>query len=390
MQLDFHYYATYCAACIAGCSHEEAIKIAYSAQFTDCCSRTLLQKIGGPLSAATTQLQLEMMEARSDAASLRDITRIWSSFHFLPGDLYAEKKCSKRFLHKYRMICNTDSALLVDTVELARGKGPEAAGIAMHILADTWAHRYFAGTPSLVINNTNYDFYEIVGEGEEQFERKVRFSHNPSSADNLEKSIYVNTLFQGNESSVMNLGHGRAGHLPDYGFARYRYMPAWGDYMEILKDNPSDYMCAFGQMVYALKCLLADGGRFETGRHGEEDIAPWRDRIRDLLIIRRYDAGQDWKALGEELSGCQIEDFDEEKYQKEYMDADPEGKDDTFLGRYILAALAQKSMVTNRIFQSGNRLAGFSIDFEKSGLRGNRDFYRLAKKRDRSKKDDQN
>jgi len=89
MQMDFHYYATYCAAFLAGCSHEDSLDIAYSAQFVDCCTRTLLSKLKAPLSAATTQLQLELMNARTDLLGLQDITRIWSSFHFLPGNLYA-------------------------------------------------------------------------------------------------------------------------------------------------------------------------------------------------------------------------------------------------------------------------------------------------------------
>ena len=42
----------------------------------------------------------------------------------------------------------------------------------------------------------------------------------------------------------MCLGHGRAGHLPDYSFMRYRYLPAWGNYEEIIKNNPEDYMHA--------------------------------------------------------------------------------------------------------------------------------------------------
>ena len=52
MQLDFHYYATYCAAALAGYTHEESLEIAYSAQFVYCCTRTLLSKIGGPPSAS--------------------------------------------------------------------------------------------------------------------------------------------------------------------------------------------------------------------------------------------------------------------------------------------------------------------------------------------------
>ena len=66
MQLDFHYYATYCAAYLAGYSHEESMDICYSAQFVDMCSGTLLKKIRGPVEAATTQLQAESMEAKND------------------------------------------------------------------------------------------------------------------------------------------------------------------------------------------------------------------------------------------------------------------------------------------------------------------------------------
>ena len=89
----------------------------------------------------------------------------------------------------------------------------------------------------------------------------------------------------------------------------------------------------------------------------------------------------DWKALGERLSGCEIEDFELEKYQREYLEAGERGKDDSFLGKFFLAALAQKSMVTNKIFQSGNRLAGYSVDFRKKGFRGIKDFQRLVEQR---------
>lgn len=46
MNLDFHYYGTYCAAMEAGYAKEEAKKIAYFAQFVDECTATLLEKNG--------------------------------------------------------------------------------------------------------------------------------------------------------------------------------------------------------------------------------------------------------------------------------------------------------------------------------------------------------
>ena len=382
MQEDFHYYATYCAAYLAGWSHEESMEICHSAQLVDHCSRILLKKLGGPSSAATTQLQPELADSGSDPVSIQDMTRIWASFHFLPGDLNAPKeKCSKRYRNKYRLICGPNGDLLVDTVKLAKDRGTQAAGVAMHVLADTWAHSYFAGTPSLVINNTNHFFYELLPAEDGFEERRISFNHNPQSTDDPEEGRYTNSVFQSSEISIMNLGHGRAGHLPDYSFMRYKYMPAWGNYSEITKDNPSDYMRAFTQMVYALRFLRGDVDTFEKDTYDEKATEPFKEEIAAILEKRQLDACEDWKALGEKLSGNEIEPFDLIKYQKEYMTSSGEGKDESFLGRFFLAALAQKSMVTGKIYRSGNRLAGISIDFETKGFKGIREFRSLVDER---------
>ena len=376
MQLDFHYYATYCAAYLAGYSHEESMSICYSAQFVDVCSATLLSMLRAPRAAATTQLPMEMADARTDLIGLQNITRIWASFHFLPYDLYAEKKgCSKRYRNKYRLICKPNGKLLADTIELARDGSLQAVGLAMHVLADTWAHSYFAGTPSLVINNTNYHFFEFLPDGTE---RAVSFQHNPTAPDDLERGIYTNSLFQMDENSVMNLGHGRAGHLPDYSFMRYKYLPAWGDYEEIIKDNPSDYFHAFCQMIEAMKYLRGLRENFETERYDWDAVKGLEDEIQSILTRRQPDACAEWKAFGRKLSGREIDDFQVETYQQEYMNAEDRDKDGTYLGKFLLAALAQKSMVTNRIFRSGNLLAGYSVDFGEKGFRGIKDFKKLA------------
>ncbi|MBR5407706.1 MAG: hypothetical protein IK111_08690 [Lachnospiraceae bacterium] len=359
MQMDFHYYATYCAAYIAGYSHRESLDIAYSAQFVDDCSRTLLEKIKGPSSAATTQLQLELMEAGTDPVGLQDITRIWASFHFLPSDLYAVKeKCSKRYLDKYRLICGPNGDLVVKTVELAKGKPVQSVGIAMHVLADTWAHTNFAGTPSLVINNTNHVFYELFPDGDGFKEKQITFRHKKSMPDDLDNSIYTNSLYQQNENTIMNLGHGRAGHLPDYSFVRYRYLPAWGDYEEIVKDNPADYMKAFTQMIYALKYLKGEVSEFMKDTYDTEACRPWLDRINEIIRKRQLTAADDWKAFGEELSGQAIEDFSISKYFDEYTNRGKEERDETFIGRFIRGAMAHKGMVIDEIYKSGNKLAG--------------------------------
>lgn len=358
MQEDFHYYATYCAAFLAGFSHQECLGLAWSANFVDLCSATFLQAAGGPKGAATTQLPMEMMDTVTDVIGLQSITRIWASFHFLPRDLYAPKPRSSRLYRaKFRLICGPNGDLVEDTVERARGQGIPAAGIAMHVLADTWAHRNFAGTPSLVINNTDPQFTELLDDGQE---RPVTFRHSAGKPDDLEKSIYTNSLYQFNENSIMNLGHGRAGHLPDYSFIRYRYMPAWDGYGEVLKDNPAEYYQAFCQMVHALQCLRT-GLPFRKDVYALDTVGPYRERIESILKKRQLDACADWQAFGRELSGQSVEPFDADKYRQEYVSAPEERRESTFLGLFFRAALGQKSMVTDRIFRSGNLLAGFSV-----------------------------
>ena len=388
MDRSFHYFGTYCAAYLAGYSHEESLEICYSATLVDHCSKTFLSRIDGPPSAATTQLPGEMGQARSDPAGIADTTRIWAAFHFLPYDLHAPvSKGGKRYCNKFRLICGPNGDLVVDTVNLAQGKSTQAIGLALHVLADTWAHRYFAGTPSLAINDTNRFFVELVPTDDESpvagegpfTERPVKFRHNPVAKDDLAEGIYTNTVRSTGENAVMNLGHGRAGHLPDYSFARYRYVPAWNNYEEILKDNPAEFYQAFCQMVYALGCLRGVNGAFEKDTYDTDTVAPHEQTIRRILETRQLkeEACEDWRAFGQSLSGCEVVDFDLNAYEQEYINAAEDAKNDTFLGKFILAALAQKGMFVNRVWSSGNPIAGRSIDFNEKGFSGIKDFLPL-------------
>ena len=345
---------------MAGFSHEESLAVSYSAQFVDECSATLLKKINVPLNVATTQLQMELMNARTDVVGRQNITRIWSSFHFLPRDLNAKVKGGKLYRDKYRLICGPNGELIKETVKLAKDRSLQSVGIAMHILADTWAHRCFAGTPSLVINDTNNKFYEITEENEQPKRKKIVFYENVKAGDDLEAGKYIRTVYYTDENSVMNLGHGRAGHLPDYSFMRYIYLPAWADYKEEFKDNPAEYYNAFTQMIYAMRYLRGEEKDFCTDTYSTDIAAPYEDEIKSILMRRQLDACEDWKTFGEKLSGMEVIPFDVKAYQIEYVNAEKNKKDTTDAGKFFAAAQRQKSMVTDRIFASGNLLAGFS------------------------------
>lgn len=376
MQEDFHYYATYCASYLAGYSHKECLDICYSAQFTDCCTETLLKKLNAPALASTTQSQIELLNTHTDIFGIQKITKIWSAFHFLPKDLYAIKKGRPLiYMNKYRLICGPNGKLVEDTVKLAKGKGTQAAGIAMHVLADTWAHSNFAGTPARVLNNTNKYFYESVLENGSWVDKKIVFKHNPATPDDVVEGNYNGSISQDNENSIMNLGHGRAGHFPDYSFAVYKYMPAWGDYDVITKDNPSDYFKAFSQMVYALKYLNGKVDDFELDKYDTQSVEPWSDEIKSIINKRQINANDDWKAFGERLSKETIPDFSISTYQSEYMDAPEKSKEEAFLGHYFKHAISHKYMVAGQVFLSGNLLSGFPVGYKTNILEFFRKIY---------------
>ena len=110
-------------------------------------------------------------------------------------------------------------------------------------------------------------------------------------------------------------------------------------------------------MIYALKCIRGINPEFETEVYDRDAISEHEDRIKEIITKRQLIASEDWKAFGEELSGCEIEDFDLAKYQDEYKNT--KEKDATFIGQFVNAAIAHKGMVCSEIFKSGNMLAGF-------------------------------
>ena len=299
---------------------------------------------------------------------LQDIPRIWSSFHFLPRDLYAQLPFgSRRYKNKFRLICGPNGDLIQKTVEHARKQNTlQAVGLAMHVLADTWAHTYFAGTPSMVINNTDYNFFELV-EKEDGIQRiPIVFGHNPAAKEDPDLRAYTGSIYRSDENSIMNLGHGRAGHLPDYSFIRYAYTPSWDRYDEIVKDNPHDYLYAFAQMVYALKSLRDPSGSFETDTYAWDDIRPYEERIRNIITVRRTDSSADWKAFGEELSSKEIRDFSLALFENEFALAEMEDRKTTSPGKFFVAAINHKAMVVGEIERSGNLIAGRVGDASKN------------------------
>jgi hypothetical protein len=261
MDIDFHYYATYVAALLAGYSKDEAVTIAHAGEYVDDSDNSRLlpvEKLAGltPMVTALPFTQLIAMGRMGDwsASTIAHDRRMWTAFHFLPGNLnYVhayqgrtnEIAVFDRFEYndlareEFRSMCLPDSPLAIamvnDTVNNHFGN-LHLIGIRMHVLIDTFAHMLFCGSAAWHVNDVN-----AVPE--------IRFGDRwlPMAIPLFStQEIYYNSLAY--------TGHGRMGHIPDYPWITYRYKPQWSA-ETIVKDNPTQYLRAFQAMVLAMSCI---------------------------------------------------------------------------------------------------------------------------------------
>jgi hypothetical protein len=305
MEKDFHYYGTYVAACLAGYPKTESQVIAHAAQYVDDSVRARVLKQGEygidfrPITTSHSinhlvkvALAENLLAVRAGAAltllSGKDfgkiyrrflriqnvLRRTWLPFHFLPGnykshvlpDPNAESRMVEytgdktNLLWKYddhakrqfKLLCLSHSPLAIEMINQVNDyKGEQfehhLAGIRMHVLADTGAHMYYAGTPAWHLNDVGSDVYDKTGHPGKKI--KYNYLYNKKGHETFVPEI---GLLQ--YEFVQYLGHGRMGHIPDYPWIKYAYTPRWSS-GPIEKDNPKDYLRTFKGMIIALSCI---------------------------------------------------------------------------------------------------------------------------------------
>ncbi len=283
MELDFHYYATYLAGCLAGFPADAATRIAHAAQYIDESDPDMLTDSSGgflirdfkPVPTVHTNAQLAKMVTDNPtswtASSLRELRQVWSVFHFLPGN-YGTTPGATPYMgplaqnswtfgadeaSAFQMMCLPNSRLafgmINDTILNHRGKDYvfELIGARLHTLADTRAHMYYSGTPVWCVNDVAENVWDLSTGGRDLV--KWRLGWPPGISDDSEWATPNSPFF----ASTFYLGHGRMGHVPDYPWMKYEYTPRWSA-GPIVKDNPQQYIEGFKQMVAALRCLNED------------------------------------------------------------------------------------------------------------------------------------
>ena len=270
MNFSFHFYGTFCAAVEAGFGKNDSWMIACAAQFVDDCSKTLLKKHGMsdrfPTYHANDEL-VDMNKGFFGTPFPKEIPKVWTSFHFLPGNYTADEHYRETFrnteyidnhtqVELFKLMCMRNSYMVGKIVDKAKevylsdSKTDNQKlcyiGIVMHVLADTFAHEYFVGTPSKAINECPW-ITEYTSPDE----------FSPSSVQECGKKHYTYApAFS--ETSVGWLGHGRAGINPDIPNLKYFYAPNWNPNAKCDKNNPKLHLGAFVQMTDAMKFILDD------------------------------------------------------------------------------------------------------------------------------------
>jgi hypothetical protein len=144
-----------------------------------------------------------------------------------------------------------------------------AIGLRMHVLADTWAHTYYAGTPAWFINQ--------------------------------ETNNYLKNAKTYND--IVYLGHASTGHRPDNPSLVFDVGMQWNGYGKVSKNNPADYLSAIKQMTEAMRCIR-DKRQFENDTYfniggGNETII--REILETVTGGDLNDQTEIWKARIPEL-----------------------------------------------------------------------------------------
>jgi len=382
MNVDFHYYGTYTAARVVGFRHNEAVVIAHAAQYVDDSDQAKIVTFTDFVSTPTVHTHSEILKIfatkKVQEARQHEIARVWSCFHFLPGNYENDIKKAHTGVKKhetfipfkpikwefngkateqFKLMCLPNNEIVKEmvndvTIHKLKEHFLELLGIRMHVLADTWAHMYHVGISAWFINEA-YDVKEANG-------NIPNWLCDPLFNDSLTLNKCTCTPRALYYNSWPYLGHGRMGHFPDYGFKHYFYRPCWSNSM-VEKNNPEHFLNAFKQMVKAMQCIMG-GENFNNG-FAELNTAV-ETIVKDVIATKAIDQTAAWKDAIKKLKakalieddGNELPNYDANKWINEYKNKQSsDSKRDSSYYKFNMAAslhvnLVETVLARNKIY----------------------------------------
>lgn len=277
MQIDFHHAVTYVTARAAGFEHTDAQTIAYCAQYVDDAVQT------GTITFQNKAMYERVCSAHkmADYRNMEALAnhRVWLPFHFLPGNegKQAGNNPGQQFVKK--IICTKDSPVARDMLKACindRDKpfSLHRLGITLHVYADTWAHRDFAG-----VNNDINDIRNLRDESDTGLDSQGMLARFFGSLFDKTASKLV--------GNVLPLGHGAALCFPDLPYLEWSYEDRNG--VKKKRDNTSDFIEAADALCRAMKKYRAgDDNAVVTGLDND-----YKEKIKGLFKEFTDEEGDD-------------------------------------------------------------------------------------------------
>lgn len=217
MQIDMHYYGTYCLARAAGLAAPTAEAIARASQYVDdnaATSDAIFSEKGVRFHGeATAHHPLDHSNLDED-----DQRKVWVPFHFLPaadGNGYLEK-----------LVCGMDSGTARAAVDhaLLRSDRPYAAeimGIMAHVYADTFSHYGFSGVSSH-LNRVVDNSIQLHGVGDGM--RAYVLDKHRKFAGKYSAGRLFDAVIAFAADNLGALGHGAVSTMPDRPYLTWSFV----------------------------------------------------------------------------------------------------------------------------------------------------------------------
>lgn len=208
MQLDFHHAVTYVVARLAGMAHSDAVIVAYSAQYVDDATNKGTVRFTDGTRFERIASAHEITQIEKNLFNALDFS-VWVPFHFLPGNNGAQAGQEGNIPKIQKLLCQPDSPIANEMIQSMMGskQAPNALhrlGITIHVYADTWAHRRFAGIRNEVNQASSISYQNMDG------------------GDAMLEAVKAKV------GAMLDLGHGGVGTAPDLPFLEWSYVDGFG------------------------------------------------------------------------------------------------------------------------------------------------------------------
>lgn len=283
MQKDFHYYCIAVLAKAAGFEKGDALAIAYASQYVDDSTESEPIQVGDLIfdPVRTAHIGLRSTEWSTQK-------RVYIPFHFIPpnpirspGDTFVTGPNSPFALMVLKEACQEQLGLR----RLCR------IGVALHTVADTWAHQGFSGREHK--ENDVEGIYLREGESWRHLQGE---------------NIYLDFLPQ--------IGHAEAGYFPDQSFLSWKYTRKSANEV-VERDNTTEFLTA-AETIYHRLC--------EVDKASTDTPINWTDiqsQIRGLLADREQDVEKrcsKWKEHFQPMFDPWKFDYDSRAWRNEALE----------------------------------------------------------------------